>query len=379
MTDPTPAMVITTRPRASRRRRGLALVTLVLACLAILMSTIAVWTHQVVLKTDRFNALVVGVVDAPAIIAPISDRVSTQVVDALDIQGKVAAALPGPSAILAPAIANAVREAIDKRLRVVLADSRFQQVLLTTVSTTHEQLVRLVRDETSNLVVKDGYVYLTVFPIIGTALTELQSMGVIPAAVSLPDLSAPDAPDVLAGRLESALGISLPPTFGSIKVMPAERLLQARTVVRVFDIVVIVLLVLTVILVLLALWLASDRRQMVIALAIGTFISFILVRLVLRALLEVTFSDLRGLSVIILLATAILAVAALLIGRTREVVDTVSGATEPENRGQLTGIGLAIIGVVVLWIAVGPEVALLSLALLAGWWFVVGRIANDPA
>ena len=183
MTDPTPATVTTTRPRASRGRRGLALVALVLACLTILTSTIAIWTHQVVLNTDRFTGLVVNVVDDPAIIAPISDRVSTQVVEALDIQAKVAAALPGPSAVLAPAITNAVREAIDKRLQVALADPRFQQVLLTTVSTTHEQLVRLLRDQTSNLVVKDGYVYLTVFPIIGTALTELQSMGFIPASV----------------------------------------------------------------------------------------------------------------------------------------------------------------------------------------------------
>ena len=43
MTDATPA----TPRRASRRRRGLALVALFLACLTILLSTIAVWTHQI--------------------------------------------------------------------------------------------------------------------------------------------------------------------------------------------------------------------------------------------------------------------------------------------------------------------------------------------
>src|SRR5512134_1607789 len=93
MTEPTPAPETATRRRASRRRRGLALVALVLACLTILTTTIAVWTHQVVLDTGRFTALVVDVVDDPAIIAPISDRVSTQVVEALDVEGKVAAAL----------------------------------------------------------------------------------------------------------------------------------------------------------------------------------------------------------------------------------------------------------------------------------------------
>ena len=58
--------------------------------------------------------------------------------------------------------------------------------------------------------------------------------------------------------------------------MKADRLVQAQSVVRVFDFIVIALLVLTVVLVALALWLASDRRQMFIALAIGTFIAFIL-------------------------------------------------------------------------------------------------------
>ena len=94
----------------------------------------------------------------------------------------------------------------------------------------------------------------------------------------------------------------------------------------------------------------------------------------MRALLEVTFADLRGVTIIILVATAILAVAAFLVGRTGEVADTVSGAAEPENRTRLMGIGLVVIGVVVLWIAVGPEVALLALALLVGWWFVVGPV-----
>ena len=56
-----------------------------------------------------------------------------------------------------------------------------------------------------------------------------------------------------------------------------------------------------------------------------------------------------------------------------------NGLRASEDRSRLMGIGLAVIGVIVLWIAIGPEVALLALALLAGWWFLVGRIANDPA
>ena len=133
--SPTPASV----RKASRRRRGLALVALVLACLTILMSTLAVWTHQVALNPDRSTALVANVVDDPELIAPISARVSTQVVDALDIEARVAETLPGASAVLAPVITNAVREAIDRRLQVALANPQIQQALLTTLSFTHER------------------------------------------------------------------------------------------------------------------------------------------------------------------------------------------------------------------------------------------------
>jgi hypothetical protein len=405
MTDTTPAPATasptpTATPRhPSRGRRALALVTLVLACLVIVAATMGVWARQTLLNTDRFTALAGEVIDEPVIIAPISERVSTQVVESLDIEARVAEALPGPSTVLAPAIANAVREAIDSRLQQALANPQFQQALSTTVSTTHSRIVALLRDESTNLTVIDGYVYLNVFPIVGTALTELQQMGLIPASVVLPDLSSPEAPEALAQRLESALGITLPATFGSIKLMPADKLLQAQSIVRVFDIVVIGLVILAVILVALAIWLSTDRRGMVIALAIGTFIAFILTRLALgavrealiagveeedmaaalRAILQVTFADLRTLSLFALIATAIVAIAAFFIGRTESMEASLNDVTAAENRSRLMGIGLAIIGVVVLWIAIGPEVAFLALALLLGWWFVVGRLANDPA
>ena len=140
-----------------------------------------VWARQTLLNTDRFTALAAEVVDEPVIIAPISDRVSTQVVESLDIEARVAEALPGPSTVLAPAIANAVRDAIDSRLQQALANPQFQQALPAIVSTTHGRVVALLRDESTNLTVIDGYVYLNVFPIVGTALAELQAMGLIPA------------------------------------------------------------------------------------------------------------------------------------------------------------------------------------------------------
>ena len=445
MTDSTPAAPAAPAPsapavaeaapkRSSRRRRGLSLVALVLACLTIMLSTLAVWTHQVALNTDRFTTLVANVVGDPALIPPISSRVSTQVVVALDVQTRVADALPGPSKVLAPAITNAVREAIDKRLQVALANPKVQQGLLAAISFTHERVVRLLRDQGVATDVVDGYVYLNVFPVVGIALTELQTMGIIPATVTLPDLSSPDAPQVLADRLEAALGITLPDDFGSIKLMPADRLVTARAVVKWFDIVVVVLVVLSILLALLALWLATDRRKMFLALAIGTVIAFLFARVAMngardflisgvqdgdlagamRAVLDATLADLRSLTFIVVLATIILAVIAYAAGRPAWLTRTASAATGAASgaaagaasgastlaasasgaapssetlaatarthRIHIERIGLVAIAFVVLWLAVGPEVALLGLVLVVGWELVVnalGRGSDD--
>ena len=82
-------------PRRSRRRRVLAGIALVLACLSILLTTMAVWTHQVALNTNRFTALVGTVVTDPAVTDPISARISIQVVDALGVQARLEDAPPG--------------------------------------------------------------------------------------------------------------------------------------------------------------------------------------------------------------------------------------------------------------------------------------------
>ena len=52
---------------------------------------------------------------------------------------------------------------------------------------------------------------------------------------------------------------------------------------RAFDVVVILLVVLTVLLVTVALWLARDRRRMLIYLGIGTFVAFLVARLAIRS------------------------------------------------------------------------------------------------
>ena len=336
------------QPATGRRRPILSGIALVLACISILVTTIGIWTHQVALNTDRFTALITEVTKDPAVTDPIATRISAQVVEALDVKGRLEARLPDVMKPLAGTMTLALQNGIDQRLRVALQNPQVNAALLRAIGFTHERIVRVLRGESDVLVVVDGYVVLNVFPVVGAALTELQANGIIPADITLPDLSSPDAPDVLAQRLNTAFGITLPPTFGTIQLMPADRLLAAQKAVRVFDLVIILLIVLTIVLVALSLWLAAKRRRMVIFLAIGTIIAFLIGRMLIgsiedaivsgiaegdvaaaiRAMVDATLEDLRSLTVIILIAAVIIGVAAYLWGRPKWVTDLTSGDTE---------------------------------------------------
>ena len=420
--------VVVERPRRSRRRRVLAGIALVLACLSILLTTMAVWTHQVALNTDRFTSLVGDVVTDPAVTDPISARISVQVVDALEVQRRLEDRLPDAIKPLAGALTAAATERIDQRLRVALQNPRLQEALVGTISFTHAQVVRLLRGESEVVSIVDGYLTLDVFPVVGAALTELQSMGLIPADVQLPDLTSAEAPDVLAQRLETSLGVTLPADFGTIRLMPAERLATARTIVQAFDVIVILLVILSVILAGLALWLAGNRRRMLIYLGIGVIVAFLLARLAMgaaenvivggiadqdvagaaRAIVDMTLQDLRSITVLILIATVVLVIAAYLWGRPRWVVATTSYVTDTagragsaagaaassgaagvagrapdratvettvrENRSAVERYGIAVIVFILVWIAIGLEIALLGAALVIAFQLVLRAI-----
>src|SRR6476660_2237095 len=73
-------------PRAVGRRRVLSGVALLLACLTILLATVAVCVHRVAFNTDRFTAL--------AVIAAAAPGVSTARITALPEQGVTAPDVP---------------------------------------------------------------------------------------------------------------------------------------------------------------------------------------------------------------------------------------------------------------------------------------------
>jgi len=379
------------RRRVTRRRSVLAGISLVLACITILVATVALWAHQVAFNTDRFTALAANALDQPEVIDPLAARISTQVVTALDVQARLENVLPERVTAIAGPVTLALQDGLTRRLQTLLAEPRMQQALTNTLRFAHTRVMNLLRDQADAATVVDGQVVLEVYPALLVALQELQTAGIIGPEVELPDPATEEPPGVVRGILENRLGVTLPEDFGTIPLMPVERLETAQTAVRIFDLVVIALIALAVALVALTIWLAAKRRRMVIYLAIGTIVAFVLARLftnaaadalttgiaqqglrgAIESILDATLSDFRGWAFLILIATGIIGVLAYAYGRPNVSVAAFSSERSMER------IGLALIALVVLWIAVGLEVALLAAVLIIGLELVLGRDKGD--
>ena len=189
-----------------------------------------------------------------------------------------------------------------------------------------------------------------------------------------------------------------------MQLMPADRLLAAQGLIKVFDAFIIVMIVAAVLLSLLALGLAGHRVRMLLFLAIGVIISFLLARLAIhtiegvlvdgiangdvagavRVLLDATFESLRSVTIFVLIATVIVAIVAFAWSRPGRRSSTAAGASPEDtaaaaaSRSQgLRRIGIGAVIVILAWIAVGPEVALLGAALAIALELIMRARSDD--
>lgn len=413
--------------RHSRGRRFMTGLVLVLACISLLASVLVTWAHQAVLNTDRYVRIVSEVQQDPAVQAEMAAFISKQVVDVLDVQGRVSQALPDKAGFLAVPVAAAVERTLDEQLVKVVASPEFATVWEQGNRLVHEQLVRALRGDTTVLTLNDGMVTFNLYPLVGKALTALQQQGLIPASVTLPEFTGTAVPEETRTKLQAALGITLPADFGQMPLFRADKLASLQAAVRAFDLLVVVLWILTAILVLLTIWLAAARLRMLIYLGIGVVITFLAARLIVAAAqntivssisesaglssikdtVQVFVHDLFGLVWILVVGAVVVTLVAYFATRPRWVSSAASAASGAasaasgaagqagasgsaalsdgagtwarSHRPELRMAGVAVVAFVIIWMAVGIEVAVLAGALMAAWFILIGRGDDEEA
>jgi hypothetical protein len=177
-----------------RTRTIIAVILIVLGCVLAVVTVGARWTRSVLLDTDRYVQTVAPLADDPDIQTAMADRVTVEILDALDLDTRVSAglealsssalasALPPAAAQLLPAleapIVNSVESIITEKVDEVVRSDTFSSAWATVNRAAHEQLVTvLTADELGALEIRGDTVTLNLAAFIATVKQNLLDRG----------------------------------------------------------------------------------------------------------------------------------------------------------------------------------------------------------
>jgi hypothetical protein len=301
-----------------RRWRGIAAwVLAVLTAIAVTASVVGLWVHRVAFDTDAFMATVTPVVESESVQAVVSDRVASDLVEALDLEARISGVVTqaeerfvarlgealGVSAEvlerlidtrlgleqIAPALAAGAEARIEDAVHRFVSSPDGTQMLLSLVEVAHERTVHLLRDEVDqlpNLVVADGEVRFNTVPLLAAALRAAvnQGLDVIGIDRQIPPFDSAEDADQAVARLADVLGRDLPDDFGQVTVGSQEGLQRAQDLARLFDRIVWLVLVVTLVLAVAAALVAPSIRQGVMRVGVAAVVGALAGWLIVEAI-----------------------------------------------------------------------------------------------
>jgi hypothetical protein len=256
-------------------------VLVALSCLLVLLSATVVWAHRTLLDTGTFVGTVGPVFKDPVVASAVAARATDELFTELNLQARLRAALPPKAGFAAVPVTNAAKGYVAGELASVLTSPKFQAFWTAALTTTHTQLVAVLRGQnTPVLSTSGGYIVLNTVPLINQALGKVSGLASDLAGkpVTLPTITSADPPQQAVTKLSHALGVTLPATFGQITLVRSSDLATVRQGVKAFDGLTLILPLVTIALIALCLGLSVNRRRTVLQLAVGVALLMIIER-----------------------------------------------------------------------------------------------------
>jgi hypothetical protein len=269
------------KPRRRRVRRSVVAVLVALSCLLVLLSTTVVWAHRTLLNTGTFVGTVGPVFQDPAVASAVAARATDELFTELNVQARLRDALPPKASFAAAPVTNATKGFVAGELTKVLTSPQFQAIWTAALTSTHQQLVAVLRGQnTAAVSTSGGYIVLNTVPVINQALAKVSGLASDLAGkpVTLPAITSADPPQQAVTKLSKALGVPLPGNFGQITLVRSSDLATVQKGVKAFDRLTLVLPLVTIVLIALSLWLSVNRRRTVLQLAVGVSLLMIVER-----------------------------------------------------------------------------------------------------
>ena len=253
------------QPGRRRIRRSAVALLVALSCILVLLSTTVVWAHRTLLNTGTFVGTVGPVFQDPAVASAVATRATDELFTQLDLKTRLRDALPPKASFAAAPVTTAAEGYVAGELTKVLTSPQFQAIWTQALTTTHQQLVAVLRGQhTPVLSTSDGYIVLNTLPLINQALGKVSGLAsdLTGKPVTLPTITSADPPQQAVNKLSKALGAGhCRATCGEVTLVRSSDLGTVRQLVKDSDALTVVLPLVTILLIALSLWLSVNRRR----------------------------------------------------------------------------------------------------------------------
>ena len=269
--------------KRARLRKVFAVVFVVIAVLAASAITPGLWARRTVYETKRYIGVVGPLASDPAVQEALARQLTQAVFTATDVQAKVQAAIAERAPKLAFAagpLTSSLQGFVQDQVQTLFASDQFQQFWINANTLLQQQLVAVLDGKSDVLTVQGNQLVFNYLPLLNQALQQLS--GTLSAlsnrTITLPTITPDTVPSQAVTSLETALGVSLPDTFGSVTLFQGDQLTSVQNAVSIFNKTLILAIVLFILSVALALLLSTNRRRTLLQLLTALIVVVVLER-----------------------------------------------------------------------------------------------------
>jgi len=266
----------------------------VIAVIGLLCSVIGFWARDTVFDESEVAGAVESAVEAPAVTDALAARLTDSVMSAVDLETRLNDVVPPALQRITPAIVGGVEQRIEDRLSNRLADPDTRDTLVTIFERSYGAFLDVMKGDglSGGLTVEHGEVTVNFLPLVADGLQTLQGFGLLDDA-TIPELTRDGDPAEQIAQLEDGLGRDLPDDFGQIVVYRSDSLAaKGETLQRAQQLVVVLqrgfvlILIVTAVAIAGTVLVARHRLRAALVLLLGAMATFVVVRALVKEVLD---------------------------------------------------------------------------------------------
>jgi hypothetical protein len=257
-----------------RVRAVAAVVAIVFAVASFAVALPGAWARRTLTNTDTYLAVVGPLASDPAVQEALAREITDAVFVAVDVQAQLTEVLTDKApqlTFLAGPITQSVQEFVQEQVQKILASDQFRTFWEQANRIVQSQLVAVLRGETDVLQVQNGQVVLNYLPIVNQALQQVSGTlsTLLGRQITLPTITPDMVPADAIAKIDAALGVTLPATFGTVVVFKSDVLSSVQDSVELAREGLFILIGILLISLIVALVVSPHRRRTLLQLAVA--------------------------------------------------------------------------------------------------------------